>query len=141
MTQRKPVRPSDSLANVRYEIRGKLARRALAAEDFVRATLMGFEAILTTLMEDDPSLEDVDIESNQQRTIAQQRYTDQKGRIAPHMPRDARARGYMRLKAIRNALAHASVEVSEHAAEDLRTAVTLKTAITECLDTLDIGRS
>ncbi len=32
MTQRKPVRPSDSLANVRYEIRGKLARRALALE-------------------------------------------------------------------------------------------------------------
>jgi alanine-synthesizing transaminase len=32
MTQRKPVRPSDSLGNVRYEIRGKLARRALALE-------------------------------------------------------------------------------------------------------------
>jgi alanine-synthesizing transaminase len=32
MTQRKPVRPSDSLANVRYEIRGKLARRALTLE-------------------------------------------------------------------------------------------------------------
>jgi alanine-synthesizing transaminase len=32
MTQRKPVRPSDGLANVRYEIRGKLARRALAME-------------------------------------------------------------------------------------------------------------
>ena len=32
MTQRKPVRPSDGLANVRYEIRGKLARRALALE-------------------------------------------------------------------------------------------------------------
>jgi len=30
--QRKPVRPSDGLANVRYEIRGKLARRALALE-------------------------------------------------------------------------------------------------------------
>ena len=30
MTQRKPVRPSAGLANVRYEIRGKLARRALA---------------------------------------------------------------------------------------------------------------
>lgn len=32
MTQRKPVRPSDGLANVRYEIRGKLARRASALE-------------------------------------------------------------------------------------------------------------
>jgi alanine-synthesizing transaminase len=32
MTQRKPVRPSDGLANVRYEIRGKLARRALALD-------------------------------------------------------------------------------------------------------------
>jgi alanine-synthesizing transaminase len=32
MTQRKSVRPSDGLANVRYEIRGKLARRALALE-------------------------------------------------------------------------------------------------------------
>jgi alanine-synthesizing transaminase len=32
MTQRKPVRPSDGLANVRYEIRGKLARRALTLE-------------------------------------------------------------------------------------------------------------
>ena len=32
MTQRKPVRPSDGLANVRYEIRGKLARRALELE-------------------------------------------------------------------------------------------------------------
>src|SRR5258707_2427788 len=32
MTQRKPVRPSEGLANVRYEIRGKLARRALALE-------------------------------------------------------------------------------------------------------------
>jgi len=32
MTQRKPVRPSDGLANVRYEIRGKLARRALDME-------------------------------------------------------------------------------------------------------------
>jgi alanine-synthesizing transaminase len=32
MTQRKPVRPSDGLANVRYEIRGNLARRALALE-------------------------------------------------------------------------------------------------------------
>jgi alanine-synthesizing transaminase len=32
MTLRKPVRPSDGLANVRYEIRGKLARRALALE-------------------------------------------------------------------------------------------------------------
>jgi alanine-synthesizing transaminase len=32
MTQRKPVKPSDGLANVRYEIRGKLARRALALE-------------------------------------------------------------------------------------------------------------
>src|ERR1700724_4915933 len=32
MTQRKPVRPSDGLANVRYEIRGKMARRALALE-------------------------------------------------------------------------------------------------------------
>jgi alanine-synthesizing transaminase len=32
MTQRKPVRASDGLANVRYEIRGKLARRALAME-------------------------------------------------------------------------------------------------------------
>jgi alanine-synthesizing transaminase len=32
MTQRKPVRPSNGLANVRYEIRGKLARRALALE-------------------------------------------------------------------------------------------------------------
>ncbi len=32
MTIRKPVRPSDGLANVRYEIRGKLARRALALE-------------------------------------------------------------------------------------------------------------
>jgi alanine-synthesizing transaminase len=32
MTQRKQVRPSDGLANVRYEIRGKLARRALALE-------------------------------------------------------------------------------------------------------------
>jgi alanine-synthesizing transaminase len=32
MKQRTPVRPSDGLANVRYEIRGKLARRALALE-------------------------------------------------------------------------------------------------------------
>jgi alanine-synthesizing transaminase len=32
MTQRKSVRPSEGLANVRYEIRGKLARRALALE-------------------------------------------------------------------------------------------------------------
>jgi len=32
MTPRKPVRPSEALANVRYEIRGKLARRALALE-------------------------------------------------------------------------------------------------------------
>src|SRR5665213_735116 len=32
MTQRKPVRASDGLANVRYEIRGKLARRALDLE-------------------------------------------------------------------------------------------------------------
>ena len=32
MTQRKPVKPSDGLANVRYEIRGKLARRALGLE-------------------------------------------------------------------------------------------------------------
>jgi alanine-synthesizing transaminase len=32
MTQRQPVRPSAGLANVRYEIRGKLARRALALE-------------------------------------------------------------------------------------------------------------
>jgi alanine-synthesizing transaminase len=32
MTQRKYVRPSEGLANVRYEIRGKLARRALALE-------------------------------------------------------------------------------------------------------------
>jgi alanine-synthesizing transaminase len=32
MTQRKPVRPSEGLANVRYEIRGKLAHRALALE-------------------------------------------------------------------------------------------------------------
>jgi alanine-synthesizing transaminase len=32
MKQRKPVRPSDGLANVRYEIRGKLARHALALE-------------------------------------------------------------------------------------------------------------
>ncbi len=32
MTQRRPVRASDGLAGVRYEIRGKLARRALAIE-------------------------------------------------------------------------------------------------------------
>jgi alanine-synthesizing transaminase len=32
MTQRKPVPASDGLGNVRYEIRGKLARRALALE-------------------------------------------------------------------------------------------------------------
>ncbi len=32
MTQRRPVRASDGLASVRYEIRGKLARRALALE-------------------------------------------------------------------------------------------------------------
>jgi alanine-synthesizing transaminase len=32
MTQRKPVRASEGLANVRYEIRGKLARRAHALE-------------------------------------------------------------------------------------------------------------
>jgi alanine-synthesizing transaminase len=32
MTQRKPVRRSDGLANVRYEIRGNLARQALALE-------------------------------------------------------------------------------------------------------------
>jgi alanine-synthesizing transaminase len=32
MTQRKPVRPSEGLANVRYEIRGNLARRALVLE-------------------------------------------------------------------------------------------------------------
>ncbi len=32
MTQRRSVRASDGLANVRYEIRGKLARRALAME-------------------------------------------------------------------------------------------------------------
>jgi alanine-synthesizing transaminase len=32
MTIRKPVRPSEGLANVRYEIRGKLAHRALALE-------------------------------------------------------------------------------------------------------------
>jgi alanine-synthesizing transaminase len=32
MTRRKPVRPSEGLANVRYEIRGKLAHRALALE-------------------------------------------------------------------------------------------------------------
>jgi alanine-synthesizing transaminase len=32
MTIRKPVRPSQGLANVRYEIRGKLAHRALALE-------------------------------------------------------------------------------------------------------------
>jgi alanine-synthesizing transaminase len=32
MTQRRPVRPSDGLANVRYEIRGKLARRAQVLE-------------------------------------------------------------------------------------------------------------
>ncbi|HEY0745799.1 MAG TPA: aminotransferase class I/II-fold pyridoxal phosphate-dependent enzyme [Steroidobacteraceae bacterium] len=32
MTSRKPFRASDGLANVRYEIRGKLARRALALE-------------------------------------------------------------------------------------------------------------
>jgi alanine-synthesizing transaminase len=32
MKQRKPVRASDGLANVRYEIRGKLARRALNLE-------------------------------------------------------------------------------------------------------------
>ncbi len=32
MTQRKPVRPSEGPANVRYEIRGKLARRAAALE-------------------------------------------------------------------------------------------------------------
>lgn len=32
MTHRIPVRPSDGLANVRYEIRGKLARRALELE-------------------------------------------------------------------------------------------------------------
>ena len=32
MTQRKQVRPSEGLANVRYEIRGKLARRALELE-------------------------------------------------------------------------------------------------------------
>jgi len=32
MTQRKPVRASEGLANVRYEIRGKLARRALDLE-------------------------------------------------------------------------------------------------------------
>src|SRR5260370_42434844 len=32
MTQRKPGRASEGLANVRYEIRGKLARRALALE-------------------------------------------------------------------------------------------------------------
>ena len=32
MKQRKPVQPSAGLANVRYEIRGKLARRALALE-------------------------------------------------------------------------------------------------------------
>src|ERR1700733_7220826 len=32
MTQRKHVRPSDGLSNVRYEIRGKLARRASALE-------------------------------------------------------------------------------------------------------------
>jgi alanine-synthesizing transaminase len=32
MSQRKPVKSSDGLANVKYEIRGKLARRALALE-------------------------------------------------------------------------------------------------------------
>src|ERR1700691_898092 len=32
MTQRKPLKASDGLANVRYEIRGKLARRASALE-------------------------------------------------------------------------------------------------------------
>jgi alanine-synthesizing transaminase len=32
MTTRKPVQPSNGLANVRYEIRGKLAHRALALE-------------------------------------------------------------------------------------------------------------
>jgi alanine-synthesizing transaminase len=32
MMQRKPVKPSEGLANVRYEIRGKLARRALELE-------------------------------------------------------------------------------------------------------------
>src|SRR5271166_5125319 len=32
MSKRQQVRPSDALANVRYEIRGKLARRALALE-------------------------------------------------------------------------------------------------------------
>jgi alanine-synthesizing transaminase len=39
MTQRHHVRPSDGLANVRYEIRGKLARRALDMER------MGYEII------------------------------------------------------------------------------------------------
>src|SRR5271154_1571674 len=32
MTPRKPLRASEGLANVRYEIRGKLARRALQLE-------------------------------------------------------------------------------------------------------------
>ena len=90
-------------------------------------------------MDDDPTLEGVDIESNQQRSIAQKRYSKQGGRIQPHTPRYGRARAYMRLKAIRNALAHASFEVDEYAAEDLRSAAALKAAITECLDSFEIG--
>jgi CRISPR-associated Csx2 family protein len=126
---------ADTLA----ERQAALARRALAAEDFVRATLVGFEATLTALMDDDPTLEGADIESSQQRSIAQKRYSKQGGRIQPHTPRDGRARAYMRLKAIRNALAHASFEVDEHAADDLRSAAALKAAITECLDSFEIG--
>lgn len=126
-------------ANTLAERQVALARRALAAEDFVRAALMGFEAILAALMEDDPSLELVDIESGRQRGNAQQRYTDQKDRIAPHMPRDARARAYMRLKAIRNVLAHASFEVKEQIENDLQSANALKAAITECLDSVDVA--
>jgi CRISPR-associated Csx2 family protein len=126
-------------ANTLAERQAALARRALAAEDFVRATLMSFEAILTTMMEEDPSLEGRDIESSRQRGKAQERYTDLKGRIAPHTPRDAQANAYMRIKAIRNVLAHASFEVNKRAADDLNNAATLKAAITACLDSFGLG--
>jgi CRISPR-associated Csx2 family protein len=111
-----------------------LAERALAAGDYLGAALMGFEALLSSMMEHDPRLTGSDLESSAARQPAQQRYSDNRGRMEPRGRIDARGRAYMRIKAIRNVLAHASFERdTTRSAADLKTPGALHAAISECL--------
>ncbi|WP_316164550.1 MULTISPECIES: TIGR02221 family CRISPR-associated protein [unclassified Bradyrhizobium] len=116
------------------EQQAALAQRALTAGDYVGAALMGFEALLSALMENDPLLAGKDLQSSRTRQGAQERYSDHEGRIEPGRPRDERGRAYMRIKAIRNVLAHASLERDARmVARDLKSPAALHAAISECL--------